>query len=135
VRWALQPAPRRRRLAPPPCTPLPRAPRQVLFRVALALLTAAEPRLLAFDNAGEMILAMRAAAGGAHDRDGLMRVAFEGVGSLPMAVIDRYRGQGGREVAAGLRERGIAGGGAGGGGGARSPGSGGREHEQQAPGV
>jgi hypothetical protein len=26
-----------------------------------------------------------------HDRDRLLDVAFEGVGSLPMAVIDRYR--------------------------------------------
>ena len=49
-----------------------------------------------------MIMAIRGAAAGAHDRDRLMDAAFEGVGSLPMAVIERYRGQGSKEVAAEL---------------------------------
>jgi hypothetical protein len=38
-----------------------------------------------------MIIHMRQAAAAMHDRDRLMEVAFAGVGSLPMAVIDRYR--------------------------------------------
>lgn len=78
---------------------------KVLHRTALALLKSREPELLAFDNAGELTLAARAAASGAHDRDALMRAAFEGVGSLPMAVIERARGRGSREVEAEARER------------------------------
>ena len=103
----------------------------MLFRIALALRISHEERLLSFDNAGEMILHMRAAAAAAHDRDRLMAVAFEGVGSLPMAVIDRYRSQGGREVAAGLREREAAHpvGERSGSGGPSSPRNGGRERE------
>ncbi|KAI8476393.1 MAG: rab-GTPase-TBC domain-containing protein [Monoraphidium minutum] len=89
---------------------------KVLFRVALALLTINEQQLLAFDNAGEMILHMRRAAAGLHDRDRLMAVATDGVGSLPMAVIERYRGQSARDVDAALHGR--AGGGGGGGRGA-----------------
>ncbi len=38
-----------------------------------------------------MIMYMRQAAAAAVDRDRLMEVAFEGIGSLPMAVLERYR--------------------------------------------
>ncbi|GBF96307.1 hypothetical protein Rsub_09102 [Raphidocelis subcapitata] len=81
---------------------------KILFRVALALLKSNEDALLSNGSAGELTLAARAAAAGAHDRDALMRVAFEGVGGLPMAVIERARGQGSREVEAEARERDAA---------------------------
>lgn len=38
-------------------------------------------------------MAVRQHASTMHDRDTLMETAFEGVGSLPMAVIERYREQ------------------------------------------
>lgn len=40
---------------------------------------------------GELFMLVRQGAAAMHDRDRLLDVAFEGVGSLPMAVIDRYR--------------------------------------------
>lgn len=50
-------------------------------------------RLSLAHPAGELLMAVRQHASTMHDRDGLMEVAFEGVGSLPMAVIERYREQ------------------------------------------
>ena len=47
---------------------------KVLYRVALALLRAAEPELVAQDNAGDVLRAAKAAAAAAHDRDALMKV-------------------------------------------------------------
>ncbi|KAF8072845.1 Tbc1d2 [Scenedesmus sp. PABB004] len=78
---------------------------KVIFRVALALLQAHEPALLACDDLGELVMAVRGAAAGCHDRDGLMEGAFSGIGSLPMAVIERHREARSAEVAAAVRER------------------------------
>eukprot|EP00887_Chlorella_sp_A99_P001441 scaffold8.g1441.t1 len=64
---------------------------KVLFRVALALLRLHERALLAQDNPGELLRAARRCAAQAYDRDELMRVAFEGVGSMPMDTIRRHR--------------------------------------------
>lgn len=64
---------------------------KVLFRVGLALLKMHEPVLLATDNPGELLRAARNAAAVEFDRDELMRVAFDGVGSLPMEKIRRFR--------------------------------------------
>ena len=64
---------------------------KVLFRVALALLKLYEPALIAADNPGDLLRAARDAAGEEYDRDEVMRVAFDGVGSLSMDSIRRHR--------------------------------------------
>jgi hypothetical protein len=64
---------------------------KVLFRTALAVLKTQEEALLALDNAGELVMAVRHATSNMHDRDDLMHVAFDGIGSMPMAVIERCR--------------------------------------------
>jgi len=71
---------------------------KVLFRVALALLKIAEIKLLERDNPGEVLRAARAAANEQYDRDALMRAAFDGIGTLPMGAIRRYRAVNQREV-------------------------------------
>ncbi|WIA29030.1 hypothetical protein OEZ86_011544 [Tetradesmus obliquus] len=78
---------------------------KVLYRTALALLKSSEPALLACDNAGELLMAVRQHASTMHDRDRLMETAFEGIGGLPMAAIERYREQRSAEVEAAVRER------------------------------
>lgn len=40
---------------------------------------------------GELLMAVRHYTSSLHDRDSLMNVAFEGIGSMPMAVIERCR--------------------------------------------
>ncbi|KIY99590.1 TBC1 domain family member 2A [Monoraphidium neglectum] len=65
---------------------------KVLFRVALALLSLNEERLLAFDNAGEMIIHMRQAAAAMHDRDRLMEVAGQSSKEVEAALRDRQSG-------------------------------------------
>jgi hypothetical protein len=57
--------------------------------LTLLLLLALCPCLLL----GELFMLVRQGAAQLHDRDKLMDTAFEGVGSLPMAVIDKYREQ------------------------------------------
>lgn len=64
---------------------------KILFRVALALLKMHEPSLLSTDNAGDLLRRTRIAAAEEYDRDELMKVAFDGVGSLPMERIQKYR--------------------------------------------
>ncbi|KAK2076058.1 hypothetical protein QBZ16_001394 [Prototheca wickerhamii] len=71
---------------------------KLLFRVALALLREAEPALLATDNAGDLLRAMRRSAAATHDREALMRDALKGVGGLPMERIRRYRQRNQRDV-------------------------------------
>ncbi|KAK9832050.1 hypothetical protein WJX81_002190 [Elliptochloris bilobata] len=66
---------------------------KVLYRVALALLRAAEPDLAAQDNAGDVLRVAKAAAAAAHDRDALLKAAFDGVGSMPMARIRNFRAE------------------------------------------
>ncbi|KAL4443069.1 hypothetical protein ABPG77_008560 [Micractinium sp. CCAP 211/92] len=78
---------------------------KVLFRVALALLKLHEPLLLAQDNEGELLRATRRLAAEAFDRDALMKVAFDGVGSMPMERINSYRARKQREVDRELAER------------------------------
>ena len=51
---------------------------KVLYRVALALLRAAEPDLVAQDNAGDVLRVAKAAAAAAHDRDALVKVRLPG---------------------------------------------------------
>jgi hypothetical protein len=46
---------------------------KILFRVALALMKAAEEQLLGQDNAGYVLRQMRLAAASTHDRDALMK--------------------------------------------------------------
>ena len=51
---------------------------KVLFRVGLALLKRAQPALLAQTHAGGVLRAAREAAGGEHDRDGLLKARRDG---------------------------------------------------------
>ncbi|KAL3133657.1 hypothetical protein ABBQ32_008168 [Trebouxia sp. C0010 RCD-2024] len=64
---------------------------KVLFRVALALLKTSEAVLLKQDNVGLLLREIRQAVTHTHDRDKLMKVAFDGIGSMPMARIENYR--------------------------------------------
>ena len=64
---------------------------KILFRVGLALLKMHEPSLLATDNPGDLLRVARRAASEEFDRDELMRVAFDGVGSLSMDRIQHFR--------------------------------------------
>lgn len=64
---------------------------KILYRVALALLKLHEPALLAQDNPGDLLRTIRRAVVDEYDRDELMSVAFEGVGSLSMGKIKRFR--------------------------------------------
>jgi hypothetical protein len=41
--------------------------------------------------AGDVLMVVRQYTSSCHDRDALMRMAFEGIGSMPMAVIERCR--------------------------------------------
>ena len=41
--------------------------------------------------AGELLMAVRQYTSNLHDRDKLMSVAIEGIGSMPMAAIERCR--------------------------------------------
>lgn len=82
---------------------------KILFRVALAMLKVYEDNVLKVDNAAEVVLRMRKAASTMHQRDVLMGTAFEGIGSLGMATIDKYRDMKILEVEAALAERGVKG--------------------------
>lgn len=64
---------------------------KVLFRVALAVLKTNESTLLQQDNVGLLLREVRQAVTHLHDRDKLMKVAFDGIGSMPMARIENYR--------------------------------------------
>ncbi|BDA49083.1 TBC1 domain family member 2A [Coccomyxa sp. Obi] len=66
---------------------------KVLYRVALALLKTHEELLLAQDNAGYVLREMKLACAAMHDRDALLKVAFDGVGSMPMARIREVRSE------------------------------------------
>jgi hypothetical protein len=71
---------------------------KVLFRVGLALLKMNEPLLLVADNPGDLLRVARNAAADEFDRDELMRVAFDGLGSLPMEKIKGFRDTNQRKV-------------------------------------
>lgn len=64
---------------------------KVLFRVALAVLKLLEPALLAQEDTGELLGVLRASTHGMVNRDQLLKVAFDGIGSMPMLAIKRYR--------------------------------------------
>lgn len=51
------------------------------------------------------MMTVRQAAVHMHHRDKLMTVAFDGIGSLPMAVIEKYREQRQQEVDQAIAER------------------------------
>ena len=57
--------------------------------------------------AGELMMRMRNAAATMHQRDVLLAMAFDGIGSLPMATIDRFRELKAKEVENMLAGRGI----------------------------
>eukprot|EP00210_Caulerpa_lentillifera_P005852 g5596.t1 len=64
---------------------------KIIFRVSVAILKLAEHHLLQIDNPGEMLKAVKVYASNIHNRDKLMKLAFEGIGSLSMSTIDRLR--------------------------------------------
>jgi hypothetical protein len=59
-----------------------------------------EAALARTTDIGEFVTVLKRGAGGAHDRDALLRFAFERVGSLPGARLERLRVAAGKEVAA-----------------------------------
>ncbi|KAK9867521.1 hypothetical protein WJX84_007024 [Apatococcus fuscideae] len=78
---------------------------KVLYRMALALLKMQEEVLLQQDNPGFVLHKLKRAAHATHDRAALMKVAFEGVGSMPMARIEGFREQKQEVVQVELRRR------------------------------
>lgn len=56
-----------------------------------------------YHESGELMMTIRQGAAHMHDRDGLLAVAYEGVGSLSMAAIERYRHEQQKEVRAGIK--------------------------------
>jgi hypothetical protein len=64
---------------------------KVLFRVGLALLSRSKAGLLAARSPADALRVARAQAAGSWDADGLLKTAFEGIGSLPMARVDALR--------------------------------------------
>eukprot|EP00877_Chromochloris_zofingiensis_P004450 jgi/Chrzof1/14005/Cz08g20260.t1 len=64
---------------------------KVIYRVALALLKMHEQAILARDNAGEILKVVKQAAQHTYNRDRLMSIAFEDVGSMPMSRVHNLR--------------------------------------------
>ena len=64
---------------------------KVLFRVGLALLSRAQAGLLAARSPADALRVARAGAAAAWDADALLKTAFDGLGSLPMARVDALR--------------------------------------------
>eukprot|EP01026_Neomeris_dumetosa_P017890 TRINITY_DN1696_c0_g1_i1.p1 TRINITY_DN1696_c0_g1~~TRINITY_DN1696_c0_g1_i1.p1 ORF type:complete len:380 (-),score=42.32 TRINITY_DN1696_c0_g1_i1:442-1581(-) len=64
---------------------------KVLFRVALALLKQIESDLLNINDPGELMRMVRNTASKQHNRNLLMKCAFDQIGSLSMARIDNWR--------------------------------------------
>ncbi len=50
--------------------------------------------------AGDIVMHMRKFASSMYNRDKLMSIAFDGIGSLPMSTIDKYREMRARDFAA-----------------------------------
>ncbi|GIL48738.1 hypothetical protein Vafri_5180 [Volvox africanus] len=80
---------------------------KILFRVAVAILKIYEEHMLRVKDAGELMMRMRNAAATMHQRDVLLATAFDGIGGLPMATIDRFRELKQKEVEEMLAGRGI----------------------------
>lgn len=78
---------------------------KILYRVALALLKTNEEPIMKLNDAGNVLRHLRAANATIHDRDALMTLAFEHVGSMPMATIEAHRKEKQKVIAANLRQR------------------------------
>eukprot|EP00879_Flechtneria_rotunda_P009240 GHRR01009673.1.p1 GENE.GHRR01009673.1~~GHRR01009673.1.p1 ORF type:complete len:381 (+),score=148.12 GHRR01009673.1:829-1971(+) len=78
---------------------------KVLHRLGLALMAQAAPQVMALDNAGEILRCLKTFAAGCHDRDGLMAMAFKGIGGLPGAMIRRLQQAEAAKVSAMLAAR------------------------------
>ena len=64
---------------------------KVLFRVALAIIKLCRKDLLAATNPGDVLQILRSKQEALHNRCELMKVAFNGLGSLPYGKIQKYR--------------------------------------------
>lgn len=64
---------------------------KILFRISVAILNICERSILSRDNAGEVLKVVKDIARGIHHRDRLMKLAFEGIGGLPMNTIKNIR--------------------------------------------
>lgn len=64
---------------------------KILFRVGLALFKMNEPALLGTKLSGQVGRCLKWRIARCYDADALLKVAFSGIGSLPMAVIKRAR--------------------------------------------
>lgn len=53
-----------------------------------------------YDISGDIVMHVREFTGRVHNRDLLMNMAFDGIGSLPMATIDKFREMRAKEFAA-----------------------------------
>ncbi|GMH42234.1 hypothetical protein BSKO_10153 [Bryopsis sp. KO-2023] len=78
---------------------------KILFRVAVAILQLAERKLMKYDNAGELLKGVKEFARNLHNRDKLMKVAFDGIGGLPMNTIKSIRKTKQKDVDEMLRAR------------------------------
>lgn len=65
---------------------------KVTFRVGLAVLKSLESQIRDTKETGNMVFLIKKGASGMHNRDKLMDLAFNGIGSLSMNDIDFYRG-------------------------------------------
>ena len=72
---------------------------KVLVRVSIALLKMHEAALMRCDEVGAFIATLKTAAARTHDRDALMLLAFDGIGSLSGARLQRLRDAATLEVA------------------------------------
>ncbi|GFR50695.1 hypothetical protein Agub_g12949 [Astrephomene gubernaculifera] len=78
---------------------------KVLFRVALALLKAAEPELLRRDNPGEFMKCVKDYVAGIVNIGPIMEVAFEGIGRLSLSTVAAVRKVKEQEVQAFMEQR------------------------------
>ncbi|GLC36589.1 hypothetical protein PLESTB_000165100 [Pleodorina starrii] len=78
---------------------------KILFRVALALLKTLEPKLLQFDNPGELMKWVKDYVGGILHVGPLMEVAFDGIGKLSLKKVDAVRKDKAVEVQAFMEQR------------------------------
>ncbi|KAG2487815.1 hypothetical protein HYH03_013659 [Edaphochlamys debaryana] len=71
---------------------------KVIFRVAVALMKSAEAALLQVNNAGDFMRVVKDWVANLYDIDGLMAVAFDGIGPLPMERLEAIRAEKAAEV-------------------------------------
>ncbi|QDZ24491.1 Rab-GTPase-TBC domain-containing protein [Chloropicon primus] len=82
---------------------------KVLFRVALAIIKLSKKQVLACTNPGDVLTTLKGAQSALHDRCKLMDLAFNGLGSLPIQKIQKYRSRSKLEVDTTLSKRGSYG--------------------------